>query len=401
MKIAYICADLGVPVYGWQKGCSIHVQEMVRAFAGLGHELEIFATNPGSSPPADLRQLPLRKLPRPRRNLSRTQREQIALFGNRALTRALELTGPFDLVYERYSLWSFAGMQYAKQHNIPGVLEVNAPLIHEQRHYRELIDQQSAEYVTARCFRDARIVAAVSTQVADYVRGFPGTSGKVKVLPNGVDPSRFADRWGERQRVAHPFTVGFVGSLKPWHGVELLVKAFDGVHREFSHSHLLIVGEGPERKRIESDLRARGLEAATTLTGAVSPAEISSLLDNMDVAVAPYPESENFYFSPLKVYEYMAAGLPVVASSIGQIPELITDEVHGLLCRPGDSAALTEALLCFRNDPALRRRLGSAAREKIVKQHTWQQVADQVIEMSVPHTTPFSHTMVALGHGRR
>ena len=401
MRIAYVCADPGVPIHDWRKGCSIHVQEMIRAFVGLGHELHIFATNPGTAPMGDLTAVPMHNLPPPPSDSSRMQREHIALIGNRALSHALRTAGPFDLVYERYSLWSFAGMRFAKQSNIPGILEVNAPLIDEQRRYRELIDQRSAEQVAARCFRDAHIVAAVSREVANYVRAFPGTRGKIEVLPNAVNPSRFVNNRSNRQSFVRPFTVGFVGSLKPWHGVEILVDAFESVHRSFRHSRLLIVGDGPERDRIESRIRSKGLEAATLLKGAVKPSEIPSLLGCMDVAVAPYPASDNFYFSPLKVYEYMAAGLPVVASAIGQIAELITDEVHGLLCPPGNRAALTQALLCLRHDAALRRRLGSAAREKILQQHTWKRVAEQVIAASKSDTAIDTIPNEALNRGAR
>src|SRR5262249_53202779 len=82
---------------------------------------------------------------------------------------------------------------------------------------------------------------------------------------------------------------------------------------------LLIVGDGPERPRLEADLCARGLRELTQFTGSVDSDEVPGLLASMEVAVAPYPKLASFYFSPLKVYEYMAAGLPIVASRIGQL----------------------------------------------------------------------------------
>ena len=110
---------------------------------------------------------------------------------NRALTRALRCHGPFDVIYERYSLWSFAGMRFAHHEGIPGVLEVNAPLIEEQAEHRTLCDRAARHSHRQRSFSDAHTIVAVSTAVADYVREFSGTAARLTVIPNGVDPSRF------------------------------------------------------------------------------------------------------------------------------------------------------------------------------------------------------------------
>jgi glycosyltransferase involved in cell wall biosynthesis len=392
MKIAYVCADPGVPVYGGQKGCSIHVQEMIHALTSLGHDVYLHAANLGNAEADNLCPVPTHKLPRASRALSRTKRERYSVLANTALRRALITNGPFDLVYERYSLWSFAAMRWSREGNIPGVLEVNAPLIREQARYRGLVDQKSANKVVSRCFRDAQVITAVSREVADYVGEFPDTRNKTYVLPNGVNPTRFKNMWSQPRSTDLPFTVGFVGSLKPWHGIEVLVEAFENIYRHNPDSHLLIVGDGPVRHQIEASLRAKGLESSATLTGIVDPSQIPALLGQMDVAIAPYPALDDFYFSPMKIFEYMAAGLPIIASSVGQVAEIITDEVHGLLCPPGNAAALTESLLCLRNDISLRCRLGLAARAKVFRQHTWQQVAERMIDATAP--APLSPAMM-------
>jgi glycosyltransferase involved in cell wall biosynthesis len=114
----------------------------------------------------------------------------------------------------------------------------------------------------------------------------------------------------------------------------------------------------------------------------------------MDVAAAPYPPLAHFYFSPLKVYEYMAAGLPVVASRIGQLAELVAEGVNGLLCQPGDPAALAAALGRLRAEPELRNRLGRAARATVLRKHTWDAVARRILRLAglapVPASVPRS-----------
>jgi glycosyltransferase involved in cell wall biosynthesis len=384
MRIAYVCADPGVPVFG-TKGCSIHVQEILRAFARKGHEVQLFAQRTGGTPPADLAGIPIRTLPAlPAADPAGLERE--ALAANVTTMAQLRRYGPFDLVYERYALWSFAGIVHAAQRGIPGVLEVNAPLIAEQSAHRVLVDRASAEAVARRVFGAAIAVAAVSDEVARYVRGFDILPDRVHVVPNGVD----ADRFSPSPRLDdpdHPFTIGFVGSLKPWHGLPDLVEAFARLRREAADIRLLIVGDGPERDPLEEDLRRRGLGHATTFTGAVSPADVPAWIARMDVAVAPYPKMEACYFSPLKVFEYMAAGRAVVGSRIGQLGSLIEEEVDGLLYTPGDTAGLAAALRRLRDEPTLRARIGDEARRRVLTSHTWAAVADRLLQLaSVPTT---------------
>src|SRR5262245_34814226 len=138
IRLAYICADPGVPVFGC-KGCSVHVQEMLRALGRRDLQIELFATNPGGEPPTGLETIRFHRLPpSPKGDLA--SREQQCLAANSPLHGMLEAEGPFDLVYERYSLWSYAAMEYARAHYIPALLEVNAPLIEEQAQYRGLVD---------------------------------------------------------------------------------------------------------------------------------------------------------------------------------------------------------------------------------------------------------------------
>src|SRR5207253_5462525 len=140
--------------------------------------------------------------------------------------------------------------------------------------------------------------------------------------------------------------------------------------------------DGPEREKLAADIAARGLQKAAHFTGSVAPEEVPALLASMDAAVAPYPKLEKFYFSPLKVYEYMAAGLPVVASRVGQLEKLIESEMTGLLVPAGDVNALVAALERIREEPELGLRLGQAARAEVLRQHTWKGAVQRIFQLA-------------------
>ncbi|MBX3015914.1 MAG: ATP-binding cassette domain-containing protein [Caldilineaceae bacterium] len=385
MRIAYLCADPGIPVFG-RKGASIHVQEVIRALLRQGATVELFTNRVGGDTPPGLETVTVHKMPDLPKGMDAGERELAALAANVEWVNTLAAAGPFTLVYERYSLWSDAGMTFAQQQGIPGLLEVNAPLIEEQSQHRTLCHRDAAEVVAQRTFGAASAILAVSDGVADYLKQVGSPADRVHVVPNGVDLARFVQCplvGGKAVDPAtKPFTVGFVGTLKAWHGLEGLVEAFALLHHWVPNARLLLVGDGPLRESLTADLAERGLLAATHFTGAVDHREIPAWLAGMDVAVAPYPPLENFYFSPLKVYEYMAAARPVVASAIGQINRVITHEQNGLLYPAGETKALASALLRLYKDPELAQRLGDAARQTIRQHHTWDAVAQRILALA-------------------
>jgi glycosyltransferase involved in cell wall biosynthesis len=380
MRVAYVSADLGVPVFG-QKGCSIHVQEIVRGFQRQGADVDLFAYRGEGVRPEGLEGVRLHQLAFPS-SVDLASREQAAFGANQGLESALRVEGPFDMVYERYSLWSHTGMGYARAFGIPGLLEVNAPLIEEQAQHRGLVNRDMAERVAQSAFRDATALIAVSSEVANYLEGYPAAKGRIHVIPNGVDPDRFIKQANSRQRTKKTFTIGFVGSFKPWHGLLILIEAFALYRRQAPTARLVLVGDGPERPKLLEAIDRHELNGAVEMSGAVSPAAIPKWLATMDVAVAPYPALEGFYFSPLKVYEYMAAGLPTVASRIGQLTHLLEHEISGFLCPPGDPVAFARAFDRLGKDATLRRRMGQAAQEVVRRDHTWDRVLKRIFNLA-------------------
>ena len=382
-RIAYICADAGIPVFG-SKGASIHVQEVIRAMRASGAEVLLFAARFGAAPPEDLQDLAVFALPEPAKG-NPAEREEKAMAANQQLLEALHATGHFDCVYERYSLWSWAGMEYAKSHAIPGILEVNAPLIEEQSRHRELIHREQAEEIAARVFASAHAMIAVSPGVAAYLATYPQSQGRIHTLANGINPSRFpAELFQNRQKATakDSFTIGFLGTLKPWHGLDLLMDVFIAMQPFDPKLRLLLVGDGPERAAMETRLAKAGMGGSVSFTGAVAPQDVAMWLAQMDVGVAPYPDMEHFYFSPLKIYEYMAAALPVVASRVGQLDTVVHNQITGLLYRAGDASTLKKCLQTLRANPDLCRQLGDAGRKKVLREQSWESVVARILAIA-------------------
>lgn len=376
VRVAYVCADPGCPTFG-HKGSSVHIQEILRAMLHSGARVDVFAARLGDAVPNDLRAIRAREVELTPGG-DGTGREFYCLAANAYLAKSLAQSGPFDLVYERHSLWSFSAMEYAREAGIPGVLEINAPLIEEQMTYRTLHDPAAAERALRRALGAASVLVAVSSELAAHLAGFDEARGRIHVVPNGINPRRFPEPLARTQTADdEPFTIGFVGSLKPWHGAALLADAL-AILRRWGDTRLLVVGDGPERHALRERLAANGVLDASEFTGLVHPERIPHLLARMSVACAPYPAQDLFYFSPLKIFEYMAAGRAIVASRIGQIADVIDHGVTGLLTRPGDASDLADASQELRRDHALRRRLGAAARRTALSRHTWDDALRRV-----------------------
>lgn len=381
MRIAYLCADGGIPVFG-QKGGSVHVRAMIKAFRAEGHEVDVICAEAGEEPaeydvtaigpefaPVDGREAKERRL------LAIAEAVQARL-------EAMHRAKPFDLIYERYGLWSAAGVRAGRRLGVPSVIEVNAPLVEEQAAFRKFVLQHEARRIEAEVFSSANALAVVSKEVGDYVRSRGAADDHVHVIGNAVDGSTFHPGVPAALVPAIPasaFTIGFTGSLKAWHGTDLLIEAL-ALLRLNLPAHLLIVGDGPERGALLEHAARLGLAQSVTITGWVPHHHLPGLIARMDAAVAPYPATANHYFSPLKLFEYLAMGRAIVASQIGQTAELLGPSGSGLLFPAGDTEALAAALHRIATDPGLAASLRQKAALQ-AGQHDWRANARRVAEI--------------------
>ncbi|MDA0657649.1 MAG: glycosyltransferase family 4 protein [Planctomycetota bacterium] len=385
MRIAYVSLYRGVPVYGG-KGCSLHVQEVLRVFLSRGDDVSLFAVNVGGRTPEGLEAVQLHEIPMAPAEHT-TERERCLREANERAQSMLANAGPFDLAYERHALWSSAAAEYGSAYGVPSIIEVNAPLVDEQLAHRELNDRIAAEAATRRCFAVARVVACVSAEVGRYAQRHGASQEKIMIVPNGVRTDCFTPSDPD-MRHKQAYRIGFVGSLRPWHAVGDLIEAFSLIKTRESDrpAELVIVGDGPIRDSLEQRVSRLpcNIQSAIHFTGHIAADQIPSRLRRFHVAVAPYAADEEFYFSPLKLYEYLATGLPVVAACTGQLSAIIENGRNGMHYVPGDCVSLAAVLERVRDDRPLAIALGVAARNDAVTHHRWEQRVQQMLNAAIP-----------------
>jgi glycosyltransferase involved in cell wall biosynthesis len=355
VKIAYLCADPGIPLLG-HKGASVHLRSLAGALDRRGHRVLLLADRVGGEnpPPANV---------------------TVAALTDESLTHVLQ-DWACEVVLERYSLASGKALEASRALGIPYVLEMNAPLVDEAARYRGLRDVEAWRSRERTILNAADAVVAVSSGVRAYAIQCGVAPARTVVVHNGVDLERFESATGKAVRHRYGLgsadVVGFVGSLKPWHGVDLLLHAAAGLDQAVK---VLIVGDGPQRGEVEALARGLHMDDRVVFTGAVPHHAVPDYLAAMTVGAAPYRGQLDFYFSPVKVAEYLAARLPVVASRQGDLSDLVGEA--GLLVTPDDANELREALHRLLSDHQLRHRMQRAAHQR-AQAMTWNEAAARV-----------------------
>jgi glycosyltransferase involved in cell wall biosynthesis len=309
-------------------------------------------------------------------------RELEELAYNVAFLKAARRRPRPDLIYQRHTAFNVVGAVLSRLWRVPFVLEFNSSEVWKGRYWGGVRLLGVASLVEDVNLRAADRIVVVSSPLRDSLvaQGVPGA--KVLVNPNAVEPARFLpDERNQALRTeigvaADAPLVCFSGTFGVWHGIPTLAKTLPKLLATRPEVRVVLLGDGPLRHLVE------GLDERILLPGLVPYAAVPGYLAASDILVAPHgaqADGGEFFGSPTKLFEYMAAGRAIVASAVGQIGDVLEDDRNALLVPPDDPDALCQAIVRLVDDPGLRARLGAAAREAAVAEHTWRHNAERLL----------------------
>ncbi|MBV9250590.1 MAG: glycosyltransferase family 4 protein [Acetobacteraceae bacterium] len=356
-------------------GQSVHVEELIAALRALGHEVLVvgpgFYERAGFGGESRLVAAVRARLPRAIGEVAELLYNVAAYWRLRAACRTFKP----DLIYERYNLYYLAGALLARQTGLPLFLEVNSPLADERTRFGQLRLRRTARALERAVWRAATKVLAVTGVLKETIAAAGVPAERIEVVPNGIDPRRFSDVGpGATERDA--VVLGFVGFVRDWHGLDSVITAM-AAERDTRVLRLVVVGDGPAREALERQACSLGLVDQVRFTGLQEPAAIPALIAEFDIALQPRVVA---YASPLKIFEYMAAGRAIVAPDQPNIREVLRHGETALLFEPSAPDTMWEAVRQLAADPGLRQRLGEAARAEVVRRdYTWEGNARRVV----------------------
>lgn len=318
--------------------------------------------------------------------------------------RVARAAGKPSFVYQRLSIHSHAGARLSRSLGVPLVLEYNGSEVWVARHWGQTLRyERLAEQAEEALLRHAHVIVTVSDVLREELLGRGLDERRIVMYPNCVDtdlfdPARFddADRGSLRARFGiadEAIVATFVGTFGRWHGTDVLARTISSLVRDAStwleerKVHFLLVGDGLRMPEVQEILGGRQ-GPFHTLTGLVPQAETPRYLAGSDLVLAPHvanADGSRFFGSPTKLFEYMAMGLPIVASELDQIGDVLQPSVRvsdlsaatepadavALLVTPGSEPELAQGIRHLVERPEWRTALGASARALAVARYTW------------------------------
>jgi len=354
MRILYVASDQALP---GATGGSVHVHEVSRELALRGHEVTAVVRDLGEGA-ASVDEYSVRRIrwwPSHRffRFRARPQIEQLIA----------ELKP--DAVMERYYNFGGEGILAAESAGIPSLLEVNSPVVDHPGSFKALLDACLLVRPMRR-YRErlARSASALVSPLKEIVPGFARSKTHVVTWGANVEsfhPGRRSDdlrqSWGASKETC---VVLFSGSHRPWHGVENLLAAARQLKEE---AGILFVLAGGEQQAVAADFRGRHL-------GRVPYEDMPRVTASADLSVAPYDRSRlaslqlGFFWSPLKIFEALSSGVPVVTLDVPPLNEIVRADEEGAFFKEDDPADLARAISALADNREVRRAMSLKARER-------------------------------------
>ncbi|MGW3150757.1 glycosyltransferase family 4 protein [Streptomyces sp. NPDC001177] len=363
-------------------GAVNHVSGILNGFRHLGWRVAL-VTN--AEPPEQLRAaVDLLEVAEPLPRGARFTKESSWVASNRAMYRAAMSLGwrtTPAFVYQRNAFLCRTGADVSRQLRVPLVLEWNNSAVWANQNWylqgpQGRLFRRIGERIERYSVRSAALVAAVSHKAAEMATEMGADPATVAVVTNAVDAECVpAPAPGPRRQEVR---LGWVGGFGSYHGVDIAVESLRHLPE---HVVLKLIGDGPEREACAKRAADLGVHDRISWTGALPRQKALAELSDCDILVSPHRWVGNgsFFGSPVKLFEYMALGRPIVASRLEQIGEILEDGVTAALCDPGDPEDLARGIAGVLARPDRGASLGVKARQEALQRHTWDQRAEQIL----------------------
>lgn len=282
---------------------------------------------------------------------------------------------PPDVLLARYHEFELTPLVVARILRRPLVLEVHS-LFAVEEILRGGKSSRLALWMDRLFFSKANLIWVHTPELRDLIaEEITDGTERIRLIPFGIEDRGILATPGEADT---PVEIVFVGAFYAWHGIEELLSAFAQAREITPQIHLTLIGDGVVRPDCEEEARQLGVTDSVTFTGWLDQRKLYARLQRSHVGVAPYLDNKYNYFEPVKILDYQMVGLPVVASALGVIPQMVDDGIGGILVPPGDVDALAEAIVTLAQNLDLRRQMGQASRQQA---YSVDNTAQAVIEM--------------------
>ena len=286
------------------------------------------------------------------------------------------------LIYERYSLFMFASVWWAKRHNLPIVLEINDSC--QVQRVRSLTFKKLAAKIEGWIFKNSTGLVFISTRFKEVAEQAYGDIENSVVSPNGADLDKFIinETSGLALRsklgIENKIVLGYVGAFVHWHGIDWFVDLACQKLKETPELVLLLVGDGVAFEDIKNRVIEAGVESQVILPGKVPHHEVSSFLSAMDLGILP---DSNDYGSPMKLFEFMAMGKGMIAPDFSPIVEVVQNNETSWLFPASNKQACIDKVFEIVNDRKAHKEVGENARAYIESERQWKHNAEQLLSL--------------------
>lgn len=289
-----------------------------------------------------------------------------------------------DLVYERYSMFMLAGVILKKLTGVKVIIEVNdSALVHR---VRPLKLKRTARMIEKYVFNNVDGIVFISNYFRDLAAKEYGEQIMLKscVSPNGVNLKHFQPEKDVREKIKQEIglcnktVIGYVGAFVHWHGIDWFVKEIAPQLKNNPDIVLLLVGDGVAYDDIEQCAKNEKVESQVILTGRLPHKKVARYIQAMDVGILP---DSNMYGSPMKLFEFMAMGVGMLAPNFSPITEVVTDNHTGWLFEANDHQACIKRVLELSSDKEALAIIGNNAREYIIRERQWKHNASMIFSL--------------------